>query len=155
LVQKQQAVPSDVKNLYERHRTKGTWPSFDEVVQALHSTAKLYSRMFIMIDALDEYHVSNNEGQNRFLSELFSLQNQAELNLFATSRFISEVTSRFEGCIWKEIQAQDDDVLRYVNTQIPQLLQSQISKYPEVQGKIRSDIVKAAEGMYVHSLINV
>jgi hypothetical protein len=33
------------------------------------------------------------------------LQKQAELNLFATSCFISEIASQFDGCMWKEIQA--------------------------------------------------
>ena len=50
----------------------------------------------------------------------------------------------------KEIRAQDDDVLRYVNVRIPQLLRSQISKYPEVQDTVRKDIVKASDGMCVH-----
>jgi hypothetical protein len=34
---------------------------------------------------------------------------RVQVNLFATSRFISEVTSHFERCIINEIRAQDDD----------------------------------------------
>ena len=49
----------------------------------------------------------------------------------------------------KKIRAQDDDVLRYVNGRIHELLRSQISKYPQVQDTIRRDIVKAVDGMYV------
>jgi hypothetical protein len=78
------------------------------------------------------------------------------LNLFATSRFVSEIISQFEGCISKEIRAQDDDVLRYVNGRIPQLLRSRISKYseyPDLRNTIRSDIVKAVDGMYAQSSI--
>jgi hypothetical protein len=65
---------TNVKNLHERHRPKGTRPSFDEIVSVLHSTIQLYSRVVIIIDALDEYHASNNEGLNRLLSGVFGLQ---------------------------------------------------------------------------------
>jgi Cdc6-like AAA superfamily ATPase len=158
LTQNQPAVPAEVKNLYKRHTAKRTRPSPDEIVRLLHSTVQLYSRVFIIIDALDEYHVSNNAGQNKLLSEVFSLQDQAQINLFATSRFVSEITSRFEGCILKEIRAQDDDILRYINERIPQLLRSQILKHPQAQdtiNTIRSNVVKAVDGMYVHSSVNI
>ncbi|KAF2176589.1 purine and uridine phosphorylase [Zopfia rhizophila CBS 207.26] len=149
LAQERPTVPSDVQNLYDRHRTKRTRPSFDEVVRALHSAIQLYSRVFIIIDALDEYYASNNEGQKRLLSEVFSLQDKVQLSLFATSRFVAEIASQFKGCISKEIQAQDDDVLRYVNGRIPQLLRSQGLENPDIQETIRRGIVKAANGMFL------
>jgi hypothetical protein len=154
LAQEQVSVPADVKNLYESHRTKRTRPSFDEIIKVLHSTIGLYSRVFIIIDALDECHVSN-EGRNRLLSVVFSLQIQAQINVFATSRFVPEITSQFQGCISKEIRAEEDDILRYVNGRIPQLLRSRISKYPDLQNAIRREIVKAVDGMYVHSSVSI
>lgn len=154
LLQKKPAMLTDVKKLYECHRTKGTRPSFEDIVNVLHPTIQLYSRVFIIIDALDEYYVSQNELEE-LLSKLFDLRDRLQVNLFATSRFISEITSQFSECIWKEIRAQDDDVLSYVNERIPQLLRSQISKYPEVQKAIRRDIVKSIDGMYVHSPVSI
>ncbi|KAI9783411.1 MAG: hypothetical protein M1839_003946 [Geoglossum umbratile] len=149
LAQKRPAVPPGIKRLYEHHRADRTRPKFDKIVEVLHSTIKLFSRVFITIDALDEYHASNNGGLQRLLSEVFSLQHQSQLNLLATSRFVAEISSQFEGCVLKEIQAQDDDVLRYVNGRIPQLLRSQISKHPDIQDTIRRAIVKAADGMFL------
>jgi hypothetical protein len=155
LAQKRPVVPPDVKNLHERHKVNATRPSFDETIKVLHSTIQLYSRVFIVIDALDEYYASNNEGQNRLLSAVFSLQHQTQLNLFATSRFVAEITSQFKEYTLKEIRAQDDDVLCYINGRIPRLLRSQISKHPYVWATIRRDIVKAADGMYVQSSVNI
>jgi hypothetical protein len=148
------SVPLDVKCLYDHHRTKRSHPSFDEIVRVLQSTIQLYSRVFIIIDALDEYYISNNRRQKRLLSAVFGLQDKAQLSLFATSRFVSEITSQFHGCIYKEIRAHDDDILGYVNRRIPQLLKSQISKYPQVQEAVRRDVVKAVDGMYVHCSIS-
>jgi hypothetical protein len=114
----------------------------------------LYSRLFIVTDALGEYYASNNEGEKRLLSRVFSLQHQTQLNLLATSRFVEEITSQFEGCTIKEIRAQDNDVLRYVNERISRL-PWQASEDPHVQDTIRRDIVKAADGMYAHFFANV
>lgn len=154
LVQKKPVMLTDIKNLCECHRTKGTRPSFEDIVNVLHPTIQLYSRVFIIIDALDEYHVSQNE-LKELLSKLFDLRDRHQVNLFATSRFISEITSQFNECIWKEIRAQDDDVLSYVNGRIPQLLRSHISNHPEVETAIRRDIVKCIDGMYVHSSVSI
>ncbi|KAH8781602.1 hypothetical protein BGZ57DRAFT_977207, partial [Hyaloscypha finlandica] len=71
LAQKQPAMLIDVKNLYEHHRGKGTRPSIDDIIRVLDSAIRLYSRVFIIIDALDEYYASNSEGLNRFLLEVF------------------------------------------------------------------------------------
>ena len=146
LSQKQPLVPVDVKNLHERYATKGTRPSFNDVVKVMQSTAQLYSKVFIIIDALDECHVSSEE-RGKFLEEIFNLQEQAEVNIFTTSRFVPEIMSQFEACITKTIRAEEADVLRYVNGRILKLLKSQISKYPDLLHAVREEVVKAVDGM--------
>ncbi|KAJ5738434.1 hypothetical protein N7493_001589 [Penicillium malachiteum] len=69
------------------------------------------------------------------------------LNLFATSRDVDKITSQFSECTWKEITAQNNDILCYVNSQMSRLCPSQISKYPEVQNLIRHTIVDVARGI--------
>jgi hypothetical protein len=64
LLQERPSVPESVKILYERHNDKRTRPSFDEISKVLLSIVVDYSRTFIVIDALDEYHVSNG-GRNK------------------------------------------------------------------------------------------
>ena len=146
LSQEQPSVPVDVKNLHERHATKGTRPSFNDVVKALQSTTQLYSKVFIIIDALDECHVSSEE-RRKILGEVFNLQAQAEVNIFATSRFVPEIMSLFNACITKTIRAEEADVLRYVNGRIPQLLRSRISKHPDLLHAVREEVVKSVDGM--------
>jgi hypothetical protein len=70
------SIPAEVKVLYERHRANGIRPSFDEIAKVLLSIVRLYSRVFIIIDALDECPTSN-EARNRLLLEVFILQTQA------------------------------------------------------------------------------
>jgi hypothetical protein len=149
LAQQQPAMPTSVEHLFTRHEAKRTRPLLEEIIEALDSTIRLYSKVFVVIDALDEYYESKGDGDNGLLSAVSNLQNQTSLHLFATSRYVEKITSRFQGCRVKEIRAQDVDVLRYVNARMPQLLQSQISKHPEVQDTIRETIAKTAGGMYV------
>ena len=60
--------------------------------------AAMYSRVFIVVDALDEYQVTDG-CRMRLLSEIFSLQAKARMNIFATSRFIQEIEAKFEKSI--------------------------------------------------------
>ncbi len=65
LAQRQSSVSAEVKELYKHHKKKQTEPSFHDIVQVLQSTIQLYSRVFIIVDALDECQVSN-EIRKRF-----------------------------------------------------------------------------------------
>jgi hypothetical protein len=136
-------------SLYERHKGKRTHPSFDEISKALHSVVAGYSRTFIIIDALDECQVSEG-GCKRLLSEMFNLQTKTGANLFATSRFIPEIIKEFEGRASLEIRACDEDVRRYLDGHMTQL-PSFVTRSPNLQVEIQTEIMNAVDGMYVSS----
>jgi Cdc6-like AAA superfamily ATPase len=146
LIQERPSAPDNVKTLYKRHMTKRTRPSCDEIRKELQSVVSNYSKVFILVDGLDECRASNSR---RLLLEIFDIQTKAGANLFATSRFIPEIVKEFEGSISLEISASDEDVLRYLDGQIPQLLRSGISRHADLQDMIRKEILKAVNGMYV------
>jgi hypothetical protein len=74
----------------------------------------MYSRAFIVVDALDECQAIDG-CRSRFLSEIFNLQAKSRANIFATSRFIPEITERFAGSMLLEIRASEHDVRKYVD----------------------------------------
>ncbi len=148
LAQRQPSVAAEVKKLYEQHRAKKTAPSFYDIVQVLQSTIQLYSRVFIIVDALDECQVSNGV-RKRFLSELFNLQAKAEVNLLATSRFIPDIEKEFEDSIILEIRATKEDVQRYLDGHMSRLPRC-VSQNHILQGEIASGTIKAVDGMYMH-----
>ncbi|KAJ5936943.1 hypothetical protein N7466_003393 [Penicillium verhagenii] len=148
LTRGRQELPSEIRKLYTYHIMKGTRPTMTEVTDLLILVNNLYSRSIILIDALDEFYTSNSE-IDMLLTELFRVQKSTALNLFATSRNIQNVTSHFEDCILKEISAQNDDILRFVDGQIPRLRLPQLSKYPAVQDSIRHTIIESAGGMFL------
>ena len=150
LVQGQIHFPEFVKDLYDHHKQKRTRPSSDEITKLLQSVIAGYSRTFIIIDALDECNVSDG-GRRRLLSEMVSLQNNTGVSLFATSRFIPEIIKEFEGSVILEIRASDEDVQRYLDGDILKL-PSCVLRSRDLQEKIKDEIIKAVDGMYVEDL---
>jgi hypothetical protein len=149
LVQEQPSVPYSMKSLYERHKIKRTRPSFDEISQVLQSIMAGYSRAFIIVDALDECQVSDG-GRRKFLLEIFNLQAKTGASLFATSRFIPDVMEEFKGSPSLEIRANDEDVQRYLDGHMLQL-PSFVLRSPDLREEIKTEIVKAVDGMYMPS----
>jgi hypothetical protein len=111
----------------------------------------MYSRVFIVIDALDECQVSHG-CQKTFLSQLFSLQAKCGANLFITSRFIPEITREFQGSISLKIQASEHDVRRYVDSHMS-YLPSFIGRNLDLQEEVKTKIVEAVDGMYVALIV--
>jgi hypothetical protein len=146
LSQERPSLPESVKTLHDQHRNKWTRPSIDELSRALQSVAAMYSRVFIIVDALDECQASDG-CRGRFLSEIFTLQAKTGANLFATSRHISNIEKKFEGSTLLEIRASEEDVRRYLNGHMLRL-PGFVARSPELQEEIKAVIVNAVEGMY-------
>jgi hypothetical protein len=147
LAQGRSSLPESVKSLYNRHKVNRTRPSVDEISKTLQSVAAICSRVFILVDALDECRVSGG-CRSTFLSEIFALQTKYGINLFTTSRFIPEVTEKFKREPSLEIRANEQDVRRYVDGHISHL-PSFVGRNPDLQQEIKTEIVKAVDGMYV------
>jgi Cdc6-like AAA superfamily ATPase len=145
LAKSQASLPSTVKDLYDRHKTKRTRPLLDEISRSLQDVTTLYSRVFIIVDALDECQVSNS-CRPKFLSNIFDLQAKTKANLFATSRFIPEITEKFNEGMQLEIRASNQDIQRYLDGHMSQLPTFLLDK-PKLQEEITTEIVKAVEGM--------
>ena len=149
LAQGQSLMPNTVKLLYDQHKDQRTRPSLDEISKALYSTINLYSRAFIIVDALDECQ-SYDRCRIRFISKICSLQTNTGANIFATSRFISEIEQEFGGSMSLEIRASDEDIQRYLDGHMS-LLPKCVSRSPDLQKKIKAEVSKAIDGMYVLS----
>jgi len=149
LSQERSCLPDSVKALYDHHKDKRTRPSFKEILRVLQSAAATFSRVFIIIDALDECQASDG-CRERFLSEIFNLQVKVKASVFATSRFFPEITNNFSGSMLLEIRASEEDVRRYLDGHMSQL-PAFVGQRSDLQGEIKTGIVAAVRGMYVYS----
>ncbi|KAK3352642.1 hypothetical protein B0T25DRAFT_189655 [Lasiosphaeria hispida] len=150
LAQHKPSLPETVKSLHDKHKDKQTRPSFDEISIALQSVASLYSRVFVVIDALDE---SPRDCRSRFMSQIFSLQGKCGANIFATSRFIPDITTIFDQSVSMEIRASDDDIRRYLEGHIAEVVPSFVKKNEELQKHIITKISSAVSGVFLLAYI--
>lgn len=148
LTQTRSPLPGSVQDLYRVHEKFRTHPTYDQISEALFSVSREYSKVYIIIDALDECNASSNT-RPILLGEMFRLQNHATANIFATSRPNMEVSSFFSGSLTQEIAATDDDIGRYLNRQI--LLNESLIIDDELRVEMNNKVVAAADGMYVTS----
>lgn len=144
LSQGRSSLPAHVKALYEKHKDKRTRPSFDEISGALHWVSAMYSKVIIIVDALDECQPSDG---CQLLSHIFSLQADNAVSFFATSRPIPDIEGYFKECLRLEIIASDEDVRRYVHGHMSHLPKF-VCNRPDIQEEIEAEIAGAVEGMY-------
>ncbi|KAH0551748.1 hypothetical protein GP486_007034 [Trichoglossum hirsutum] len=147
LSQEKPSLPDSVKDLYDRHKAKRTLPSFNDISIALQSVTALYSRVFIIVDALDECRTSNG-CLTKFLSELFNLQKRQGVNILATSRFIPKIVDHFKGTVSLEIHASRKDIERYLEGHMKQL-PSFVQQNGQLQEEIKTGISEAVDGMFL------
>ncbi|KAM6486673.1 nucleoside phosphorylase domain-containing protein [Trichoderma sp. SZMC 28011] len=143
LVETQSLLPECVKDLYESHQSRRTRPSVDELHKTLRSIIASYSKVFIIVDALDECQTSNNT-RIKFLFKLFDIQDESHINIFATSRPIPEIYKKFKESTVIEVRARTDDVRNYLESQISQSDSELLNICRE---DIKTKITEAAEGM--------
>lgn len=147
LAQGQPVLPRALSNMYDEHRAKSTRPTVEELSKALDSLVQQgdFSKVFVVIDALDECDMLNRSC-SKLLDTMFALQASCNVNLFATSRFIPEITERFQELPTLEIRASKEDVTRYLRDNLS-ILPSFVSRNQDLQDEISTTITTAVDGM--------
>ncbi|XWX02355.1 hypothetical protein V2A60_010392 [Cordyceps javanica] len=142
------SLPQCVRDLYDTLRTEGTRPSIEQLSDTLKSVVSSFSLVFIMIDALDECLDARDSRERRLVETVLALQTSSGVNIFVTSRNITEIEEQFKKAVKLSIQASKEDLRLYLGGQMGQLLVD-VSESPEVRQAIETKIIEAASGVYV------
>jgi len=140
IVQGRRAISDDVKSFFERHQRQTSRPTPDQLTNVLISEIRTLSKVFIVVDALDECR-EDDATRAQLLQVLRSLPRQ--VNLMVTSRNLPSIGRDFEGAKRLHICAKDDDMKAYIEGRIafgPRHLKN-------LQETIVSKIVENAKGM--------
>ena len=140
IVQDLRACVDSVKPLYTRHENQDTRPTLDEFTQAFEAAIGAYSKVFIVVDALDECR-EDDATRAKFLRVLRSLPEN--VNLMVTSRNLPSIARDFDGIERLNIRAHDEDIRMYIEGRIalaPRHLKA-------LQETIANKIVENAKGM--------
>lgn len=143
LAQGRPSLPADIQALYG-NRTRGTRPSLSELSKALRSLIASYSRIFIIMDALDE---CDGDSRPSILREIFGLQDTDVVSIFATSRPHIDIKNQARKSIMQlDVLANDEDIGKYLGdfmSKLPSFVQTRA----DLQQQIKHHIIKAANGM--------
>jgi Cdc6-like AAA superfamily ATPase len=139
------SIPDSLKGLHTRHTKAKTRPDIREIYDILCGVAGSYSRLFLIVDALDE---CSEDTRRTLLPYLRVLQKKAEVRLIATSRRLDSLTQEFEEDHQIEIRADAGDVASFLDSQREKL--PECVKANSVLWKtIKDCIVETVDGMCV------
>lgn len=133
-------------SLYEAHALSQTRPSITEYRKLLRLAVQSYSKVLVIIDALDE--CNEDDGTRKALiSELQKLQPQ--LSLLVTSRDIPNLQRQLQDAARLEILASDDDIRHYIEERIfsSDRLSMYVKKDPSVHELMIETVTKNTKGM--------
>ncbi|PVH69381.1 hypothetical protein DL98DRAFT_439187 [Cadophora sp. DSE1049] len=150
LILEQPSVPRGVKLLYDKYKTRPCSVSISDFSESLLSVVSDFSRLFIVIDALDEY-----EPQDRtyVLDKIWDLQAKTRANLFTTSRplekIIKEIEKKFKGRLSSlPIRAREEDMGNYLDGRMS-TLEVLHEENKGLSEEIKTKIIKAADGVFL------
>ncbi|KAJ7032335.1 hypothetical protein C8F04DRAFT_1040646 [Mycena alexandri] len=145
-------VPTGVSALYDYHMERQTRPQSDEFIKALNSAAAEYHKVYLVIDALDEYP---EDRRHLFLQFLRTASSQ--VNIMVTSRPHINLESIFPNLQILDIQATEDDIREYLDGQFK--ASSRLSKHiqarPELHDEIQSRIISNSQGMFLLAKLHI
>ncbi|KAL7961672.1 ankyrin repeat-containing domain protein [Trichoderma compactum] len=142
-------LPTSTQALYSRHIKRNTRPSKMDIRKEIEAVVEAFSRVFVVVDALDECPL---QVCKKFIPELFWLQKKLGINIFATSRFIPEIVDQFkqrsELLEIFEIRATKSDVENFLKGHIDGL-SAPIRQDEKMQEEIITGIAPIVNGMFL------
>ncbi|KAJ7241278.1 ankyrin repeat-containing domain protein [Mycena rebaudengoi] len=141
-----------VRQLYGKHQNQRTRPSLVEVREILRSTVAVYSKLFIVVDALDEYSEAHRD---ILLKALAAMGGSVSLMLTSRPNIASE--SFFPTASVVEIRAKKEDIRRYVEAQTRNSfrLSKHVKARPELRDEIETKIAENADGMFLLAKLHI
>ncbi|KAJ7159092.1 ankyrin repeat-containing domain protein [Mycena crocata] len=142
------AISSIAQRIYQKHRESHTRPSVDDDHAILCSVMPEYSKVFILVDALDEYP----EGERNVLLRRLSALRPAP-NLMFTSRPHIKVHQMFlqSDTQTMDVRATEGDIRRFVHAQVSasSRLSEHVINCPELSEEITTAILRRSDGMFL------
>ncbi|KAJ7271010.1 ankyrin repeat-containing domain protein [Mycena rebaudengoi] len=141
-----------VQQLYRKHQNRHTRPSLDEVREIFRSTVTEYSRVFVVVDALDEYPEAHRDILLKSLAAMGE-----SVSLMLTSRPNIYPESFLPTTPVVEVRAQEEDIRRYIGAQIQNSfrLSRHVKAKPELHQDIETKIAENADGMFLIAKLHI
>ncbi len=160
IVLQQEDMPQEIKTLYSNYKNRQSSLSLEDHSRLLSSFSNHFRRSFILVDALDEHLIKDDEENAMYLTLLNFLLNLHQqknssggYTLFFTSRENSLIKERLAGCARLDIYATNSDIESYLRSRICDPAKFRHAKKvqddAELGDSIVRELVEKAQGMLV------
>ncbi|KAL7969900.1 hypothetical protein HDV63DRAFT_376181 [Trichoderma sp. SZMC 28014] len=162
LVRDELSLPTAIKDLQKKYRKIPAPSRSDKDVKAFSEALKKLisdkcTKTFIVIDALDECQDSSD-----FLKSLFTVLEDTEAKLFATTRPSESVEKIFKSELLLDIAASTEDVESYVRGRLPEFTVLSDENYDireELRADLKNEIItkvgSAIDGVFLLAKVHV
>jgi hypothetical protein len=134
-----------MQKLYQDYLDMGTRPRTSHICDVLHSVVAQWSKVYLVIDALDEYPECERHDLLKHLAAL----GPAVALIFTSRPNIDPGLVLFRKYLHLEIRGTSQDIRTYLAQQILDFprLSLYVKRFPELQDEIITKIELAADGM--------
>ncbi|KAF8135843.1 hypothetical protein K438DRAFT_1640059, partial [Mycena galopus ATCC 62051] len=148
---------SRVQELYRVHREPGSRPSLEDGLNVLRSVISECSKVFIIVDALDEYHDHDRDLLLRQLSLLQPSLRGTSVNLMLTSRSYIMIGHCIPNFTALEIRATAEDIRAYLTGRIrtSPRISKHIRNSPGLRDAIEERVVESNDGMFLLAKLRI
>ncbi|TAQ87668.1 hypothetical protein B7494_g4027 [Chlorociboria aeruginascens] len=155
LIWRRKQLPEEIMAIYRDHLDKGLRPSRPECVKMLQVVTKCFSKVYIVVDALDECD-ADAKTRKDLISEILNLST-TDIQLLCTSRNLSDIENIFQNTLRLDIRATDEDVSLFLRAFIQG--EEQLSQFcesnPSLEEEIIETISKNANGMFLLAHLHI
>ncbi|SPO02027.1 uncharacterized protein DNG_04700 [Cephalotrichum gorgonifer] len=140
-------IPPAILQLYDRYRAQCKSLERKKLLELLKLSLSGLSRVYILVDALDE--LPTFVGRS-FIQELLQLHAECGVNLSLTMRDYADLQRPFtaKGAASLEIRASDEDVRLYLSNHLSQLPDF-VARDDALQREVVDKIADASSGMFL------
>lgn len=144
----QRDIPNDVVALYEQHTRIKTRPLLNEYLRLLRAIINDFSRVYIIIDGLDECSETNST-RSHFLPGINDIRPQ--ICTFVTSRYLPSIERELPGATRLQVEAKDEDIRKYLMQRLQkwEFIKRHLEKDPSLGESIIGSIVSKARRMFL------
>lgn len=143
------SITTYVETLYKLQIKHGLRPSTDEYVSLLQQISEGIPKVFIIVDALDEYK-EIDAMKTKFL-EYLQIVSPVKTRILITSRRLKDIEQDLLDAPELEIRASDEDISNYADSQIDnsRRLRLHAKKEPGLRRSICTRMIEKCDGMFL------
>ncbi|KAF9894874.1 hypothetical protein FE257_004495 [Aspergillus nanangensis] len=155
ITQRRHWASPDIKQLYFDWKRSETVPTVDELFKIVNAQLRQYTRVFMVLDALDEW--CGNSAEESTLDELLDLLGRlpSDLKFLFTSRNDRDIELKMQASDKIEIIARDEDIGAYIqrridrHTELSGIVKKGIDKDDQFATNMVDKIVNRSQGMFL------